>query len=122
MVSSSWLNKHRKSELIDLAADADLDLYVFTSMWHLIACDARWLSSSGSDPLNKNQIVAALEDHLHANAMQFRNEAVFRDFYLTTRRSPFKAARDTGTDSEVKSVVRERGRRLTKVKPEPEPE
>jgi hypothetical protein len=32
MVSSSWLNKHRKSELIDLAADADLDLYVFTSM------------------------------------------------------------------------------------------
>jgi hypothetical protein len=32
MVSSSWLTKQRKQELIDLAAEAGLDLYVFTSM------------------------------------------------------------------------------------------
>jgi hypothetical protein len=32
MVSSSWLTKHRKSELLELAEEADLDLYAFTSM------------------------------------------------------------------------------------------
>jgi hypothetical protein len=62
--------------------------------------------------------VSALENHLLANARQFTNDPVFQDFYTVKSRTPYKA-RDTANDSEVKSVVRERGRRSTKVKPEP---
>jgi hypothetical protein len=65
--------------------------------------------------------VDALEIHLQANALRFANDPKFEDFYATTRRTPYKGTRSTVDvdDNEVKSVVRERGRRSTQVKPEP---
>jgi hypothetical protein len=38
MVSLSWLTKKRKPELIDLAEQAGLDLYVFTCEFHCDKC------------------------------------------------------------------------------------
>ena len=63
--------------------------------------------------------VDALEKHSQANALRFTNSPSFEGFYTTTtRRTPFKA-RSSVDNSDVKSVVRQGGRRHTQVKPEP---
>lgn len=63
-----------------------------------------------------------LESHLQANATRLSRNSTF-DGYFGTRRTPFKprsssAAGVTSDDGEVKSVVKGRGRRQTKVKSE----
>ncbi|KAM0712174.1 hypothetical protein Q7P37_011268 [Cladosporium fusiforme] len=97
MVSTSWLTKQRKSALIDLAAQAGLEL---------------------DDGLNKPEVVDALDDFLQTNSSRLQNDPTFEPFFVT-RRTPHKA-RDNSDEAEVKSVVRGRGRRATKVKSEPE--
>lgn len=72
--------------------------------------------------MRKDEILENLEGHLQANATRLSRNSAFEG-YFGTRRTPGKA-RSTSTgnvtsdDGEVKSVVKGRGRRTTKVKSE----
>lgn len=76
------------------------------------------------DDLRKDEIVENLENHLQANATRLSRNSTFEGYYGSSRRTPFKARGSsvgggaTGDDGEVKSVVKGRGRRVTKVKSE----
>jgi hypothetical protein len=68
--------------------------------------------------------VENLDAHLQKNATKLSGKSAFEPYY-GTRRTPFKArgssaAGATSDDGEVKSVVKARGRRTTKVKQETE--
>lgn len=116
MVSSAWLTKQRKATLIDLAEQASLDMFVYLSL--AIFCIHSQLYSDES--WLKPDIVEALDAHLQMNETRLSRQSVFEPFFQA-RRTPHKV-RDNSDDSEVKSVVRGRGRRATtsKVKSEPE--
>ena len=65
-----------------------------------------------------------LDAHLQKNATKLSGKSAFEPYY-GTRRTPFKARGSsapgaTSDDGEVKSVVKARGRRTTKVKQETE--
>ena len=74
----------------------------------------------------KDDLVDNLDTYLQANATRLASNRSFAP-YFDTRRTPFKARSSsagaggvTSDDGEVKSVVKARGRRTTKVKPEVE--
>lgn len=78
--------------------------------------------------LLKDEIVESLDEFLQTNATRLSKNATFEGYYGTGRRStPFKI-RDSsaapnatsGEEEGVKSVVKARGRRATKIKQEPE--
>jgi hypothetical protein len=81
--------------------------------------------------LLKDEIVENLDEFLQTNATRLSKNATFEGYYGSGRRStPFKV-RDTsaapnaavtsgGEEDGVKSVVKARGRKATKVKQEPE--
>lgn len=77
------------------------------------------LTSTSNEDLNKPDIVEALDEHLQNNQTRLQNEDAFEAYYGATRRTPYKV-RDTSDGGDVKSIVRGRGRRATKVKSEPE--
>lgn len=118
---SSWLNKQRKQTLLDLSNEAGLPQYAHTP---LIASDNGTLTfcHCRDEDLRKDEIVENLEGHLQANATRLSRNSAFEG-YFGTRRTPFKAQGSSGggvtsDDGEVKSVVKARGRRQTKVKSE----
>lgn len=75
--------------------------------------------------MKKDDLVDALDTYLQANATRLASNRTFEPYY-GTRRTPFKprsssaAGGMTSDDGEVKSVVKARGRRTTKVKSETE--
>lgn len=76
------------------------------------------------DDTRKDDLVDNLDKHLQANATRLGRNSSFQP-YFDTRRTPFKARASsaggvTSDDGEVKSVVKARGRRTTKVKSETE--
>ncbi|RMX72299.1 hypothetical protein D0869_14759 [Hortaea werneckii] len=103
-MSTSWLNKQRKQTLLDLSSEAGLDQ---------------------PDDARKDSIVSALDTFLQANASRLSQNAAFEPYFGPRSRTPFKARSSsaagnaTSDDGEgVKSVVRGRGRRATRVKEE----
>lgn len=84
-------------------------------------------SCQSEDGLKKDEIVENLNDYLQLNATRLSNNTSLGGYYggAVGRRTPFKARDEVATYSdepevtEVKSVVRGRGRRTTKVKQEP---
>lgn len=77
-------------------------------------------AKSSDDDLNKPDIIDALDGFLQTNSSRLQHDPTFEPFFLT-RRTPHKARDNSNSDEgEVKSVVRGRGRRATKVKSEPE--
>lgn len=75
------------------------------------------------DDLRKDEIIENLEGHLQANATRLSRNSTFEGYYGAARRTPFKPRGSTeggvtSDDGEVKSVVKARGRRTTKVKSE----
>ncbi|SMY28627.1 unnamed protein product [Zymoseptoria tritici ST99CH_1A5] len=106
-MSHSWLMKKKKQDLVDLSKEAGLTL---------------------DSALLKDEIVESLDEFLQTNATRLSKNATFEGYYGTGRRStPFKI-RDSsaapnatsGEEEGVKSVVKARGRRATKIKQEPE--
>ena len=82
------------------------------------------LMQNREDDVRKDDIVDNLDKYLQQNATRLSRNAAFEP-YFGTRRTPFKArgssaAGATTDDGEVKSVVKARGRRTTKVKQEAE--
>ena len=78
------------------------------------------------EDLRKDELIEKLDTHLQANSTRLSRNASFQT-YFDTRRTPFKqrassagGAGVTSDDGEVKSVVKARGRRTTKVKQETE--
>ena len=76
------------------------------------------------DGLRKDELVSVLDEHLQTNATRLSRNADLRDYYDRTG-SPAKrvpsnvgAAATVTSDGEIHSVVRQRGRRTTKVKDE----
>ncbi|RMY54742.1 hypothetical protein D0864_13900 [Hortaea werneckii] len=103
-MSTSWLNKQRKQTLLDLSSEAGLEQ---------------------PDDARKDSIVSALDTFLQANASRLSQNAAFEPYFGPRSRTPFKvrsssaAGNATSDDGEgVKSVVRGRGRRATRVKEE----
>ncbi|KAI6801892.1 hypothetical protein KC361_g1509 [Hortaea werneckii] len=103
-MSTSWLNKQRKQTLLDLSSEAGLEQ---------------------PDDARKDSIVSALDTFLQANASRLSQNAAFEPYFGPRSRTPFKARSSsaagnaTSDDGEgVKSVVRGRGRRATRVKEE----
>ncbi|RMX77172.1 hypothetical protein D0868_16666, partial [Hortaea werneckii] len=103
-MSTSWLNKQRKQTLLDLSSEAGLDQ---------------------PDDARKDSIVSALDTFLQANASRLSQNPAFEPYFGPRSRTPFKARSSsaagnaTSDDGEgVKSVVRGRGRRATRVKEE----
>ncbi|KAK5175145.1 uncharacterized protein LTR77_000282 [Saxophila tyrrhenica] len=103
---TSWLNKQKKQALLELSADAGL---------------------KHDDGLLKDEIVERLDNYLQRNATRLSRNATFEPYYSSMRRTPFKPRSSSsapgvtsGDDGEVKSVVKARGRRTTKVKDEGE--
>ncbi|KAI7429135.1 hypothetical protein KC368_g17299, partial [Hortaea werneckii] len=103
-MSTSWLNKQRKQTLLDLSSEAGLEQ---------------------PDDARKDSIVSALDTFLKANASRLSQNAAFEPYFGPRSRTPFKARSSsaagnaTSDDGEgVKSVVRGRGRRATRVKEE----
>ena len=85
---------------------------------------AKQLTRGRDEDLRKDELIEALDGHLQKNATRLSGKSSFEP-YFGTRRTPFKArsssaAGVTSDDGEVKSVVKARGRRTTKVKPENE--
>ena len=77
-----------------------------------------------NEDLRKDELVTNLDAYLSQNATRLSKVESF-DPYYGTRRTPFKARSSsapgvTSDDGEVKSVVKARGRRTTKVKQEDE--
>lgn len=78
-----------------------------------------------SDESRRDEISTALENHLQANATRLSRNPTFQPYFGSRSRTPFKT-RSSSTveggvvsdDAEVRSVVRGRGRRATKVKQE----
>ncbi|KAK5116607.1 hypothetical protein LTR85_009232 [Meristemomyces frigidus] len=99
---TSWLQRQRKQTLIDLSNEAGLEQ---------------------AEEARKDELVDALDVYLQQNATRLSRMNVFEPYY-GVRRTPFKmrsssaGAGLTSDDGEVKSVVRGRGRRATKVKEE----
>ncbi|EMC96714.1 hypothetical protein BAUCODRAFT_34099 [Baudoinia panamericana UAMH 10762] len=99
---ASWLNRQRKQTLLDLSREAGL------------VQDGNQL---------KEDIVDSLDAYLRQNATQLAHNSAFEQYY-GSRRTPYKARSSSATvdmtadDAEVKSVVKGRGRRATKVKQE----
>lgn len=76
------------------------------------------------DDVRKDDLIDNLDKYLQANSTRLARNTSFQP-YFDTRRTPFKARSSsagavTSDDGEVKSVVKARGRRTTKVKPEVE--
>lgn len=74
--------------------------------------------------MRKDLLVENLDNYLKQNATRLSSNTSFEPYY-GTRRTPFKARSSsamgvTSDDGEVKSVVKARGRRTTKVKQETE--
>ncbi|KAK4541630.1 hypothetical protein LTR36_007774 [Oleoguttula mirabilis] len=101
-MSTSWLQRQRKQTLIDLSSEAGLQQVE----------DAR-----------KDEIVDALDTYLQQHVTRLSRNNLFEPYYAV-RRTPFKVRSSsampgvTSDDGEVKSVVRGRGRRATRVKEE----
>ena len=117
---TSWLNKQKKQALLDLSAEAGLDQY------DSITQERRALLISNREgDARKDDLVENLDKHLQANATRLARNSSFQP-YFDTRRTPFKPRASsagggiTSGDDEVKSVVKARGRRTTKVKPDTE--
>jgi hypothetical protein len=74
--------------------------------------------------LLKDEIVESLDEFLQTNATRLSKMANFEGYYGSGRRStPFKIRDNSaapGNEEDVKSVVKARGRKATKVKQEPE--
>ncbi|KAK3670850.1 hypothetical protein LTR78_009294 [Recurvomyces mirabilis] len=107
---TTWLQRQRKQTLLDLSDEAGLRQDT----------DSR-----------KEQIVDALDAYLQRNATQLGSNASFDAYYRMMRRTPFKGRSSSAVahpipitipldenEFEVKSVVKGRGRRTTKVKQE----
>lgn len=83
-----------------------------------------------NDELRKDEIIDALDAHLRKNATSLSGVSAFEDYYGKRRATPGRPPREStaafapsggeDTSTEVKSVVKARGRRPTKVKSEPE--
>jgi hypothetical protein len=73
--------------------------------------------------LRKDELIENLDEYLQQNATRLTRNPSFEPYY-GTRRTPFKARSSsaagavTSDDGEVKSIVKARGRRTTKVKQE----
>lgn len=82
---------------------------------------------NSEDGLKKDEIVENLHEYLQHNATRLSHNASLEGYYGSGvgRRTPFKTRGDEAISSdepevtEVKSVVRGRGRRATKIKQEP---
>ncbi|KAK4553987.1 hypothetical protein LTR86_008828 [Recurvomyces mirabilis] len=107
---TTWLQRQRKQTLLDLSSEAGL---------------------RQDTDLRKEQIVDALDAYLQRNATQLGNNASFDGYYSMMRRTPYKGRSSSAVahpipitipldenEYEVKSVVKGRGRRTTKVKQE----
>ncbi|KAK5109611.1 hypothetical protein LTR62_006848 [Meristemomyces frigidus] len=102
---TSWLAKQRKQALLDLSREAGLQ----------------------QDPSGfKDDMVSILDTFLQQNATRLHNHPTFERYYGVQRRTPY-GQRSSSTvpaiplnddDFEVKSVVKGRGRRTTRVKEE----
>ena len=78
---------------------------------------------SRDEDARKDELVETLDTYLQQNATRLSRNSTFEPYY-GTRRTPFKARSSSaagltsGDDNEVKSGVKARGRRTTKVKHE----
>ena len=77
---------------------------------------------SRDEDARKDELVETLDTYLRQNATRLSHNPSFGHYY-GVRRTPFKARSSSATalmsdDGEVKSVVKARGRRTTKVKQE----
>ena len=93
-------------------------------MCAIIHISAVLLTRYRNEDLRKDELITNLDAHLSQNATRLSKVESF-DQYYGTRRTPFKARSSsapgvTSDDGEVKSVVKARGRRTTKVKQEDE--
>lgn len=81
------------------------------------------LTECRDEESRRDEILDALDTYLQQNATRLSRNSTFEPYY-GVRRTPFKARSSstvpgvTSDDGEVKSVVRGRGRRATKVKQE----
>ena len=102
---TSWLQRQRKQTLLDLSSEAGL--------------------AHEEDSL-KDEIVEALDEHLQRHATRLSRNAVFEPYYGARSRTPHKTRSSSGAmaatsdDGDVRTIVRGRGRRATKVKQEHE--
>lgn len=119
---TSWLVKQKKQALLDLSDEAGFTQYVDAPRITVL-CGR--LITIRSDDLRKDEIVERLEGYLQQNATRLSRNLTFEPYYGSgSRRTPFKARSSSATgltsgeDAEVKSVVKARGRRTTKVKQE----
>lgn len=120
---TSWLSKQRKQALIDLANEAGMKSFV-TYLCLFKNSSADLLDSDGD--MRKDELIDALDEHLQKNSTGLTGLTAFEPYY-GTRRTPGRPRESGGTGGvtsdeggEVKSVVRGRGKRPTKVKSEPE--
>ncbi|KAF2261276.1 hypothetical protein CC78DRAFT_470723 [Lojkania enalia] len=90
-MSSSWLQRKRKGELIELAQRANLP---------------------DAESLLKDDLVELLYEHLESNESTYGKQSDFRDFYKRTG-SPVK--RDRGSPSEALAVTKTRRRTTSKL-------
>ncbi|KAF7190083.1 hypothetical protein HII31_08414 [Pseudocercospora fuligena] len=106
-MSHSWLQRQRKQALLDLSKEAGLEQ---------------------NDDLRKDEIVETLDEYLQNNRTRLQSNSAFDGYWVTKRgTTPFKPRESTAAFvpeavedavNEVKSVVKGRGRRATKVKQE----
>lgn len=104
---------------------------VFHSTSRRVLADAAIATDvpSRSDDLRKDDIIEALDAHLRENATRLSNNASFQGYFGARASTPFKSRQSVAPaeatavssgDDAVKSVVKARGRKPTKVKQEPE--
>ncbi|KAF2187904.1 hypothetical protein K469DRAFT_568132 [Zopfia rhizophila CBS 207.26] len=91
-MTSSWLHRKRKGELIELAQKANVP---------------------DADSLLKDDLVEALQDRLEANETTYGKQSVFSEFYKRTG-SPVKRERPSPSEGGVIAVTKTR-RRQTKL-------
>lgn len=107
---TSWLHRQRKQTILDLSREAGL---------------------KAEDDTRKDDLIEALEQQLQQNEASLSRNPVFENYY-GTRRTPFPARTSAGNGvssgaaattaggsasegTDVKSVVKARGRRVTQV-------
>ena len=112
-MTSTWLHKKRKGELLDLAREANLSECV---PYSLSPSEGSMLMSARSiDGLLKEDLVHALQQHLEANEFTYGKLSSFSDFYKRTG-SPIKRERVSPPDGSNAISVNKTRRRQTTTK------
>lgn len=114
---TSWLNNHKKGELLDLAGTAGFQAYVPST----IGASATTNNSHRDDSLRKAELVSSIDDYLQKNQTTLQGKEAFEPYYATKRSArPRQSIGNVTSDVEesAKNVVRKTVKKATKVKAE----